>query len=130
MGEPAIHVRSSSHRRRKLGSAQRLVQLGVALDIRVEGCERRMSVWSLASCNRINSTRLIVKARQILGPDVLPFLVPSLLAFMPPFPKLPSASPFGPDSSLVTSLVQADFDVLEESCMLIESLALDMEDVR
>ena len=71
-----------------------------------------------------------MKARQILGPDALPFLVPSLLAFTPPFPKLPSTPPFGSDSSLVTSLVQTDFDVLEESCMLIESLALDMEDVR
>jgi hypothetical protein len=73
---------------------------------------------------------LVTKARQILGPDILPFLIPSLLAFVPPFHGLPINSPFLRDSPLLTSLIQADFEILEESCMLIESLALDIEDVR
>ena len=70
------------------------------------------------------------KARQIFGPDVLPLLIPPLLAFIPPFTEPSSTSAFANDSPLRVSLLQTDFDILEESCMLIESLSLDIEDVR
>lgn len=68
---------------------------------------------------------------QIFNPDVLPLLTPPLLAFIPPFPPGSLAAfGFGFDSSLQLALIQADFDVLEECCMLLESLSLDVEDVR
>lgn len=66
---------------------------------------------------------------QIFNPDVLPLLTPPLLAFIPPFP-MQSVTAFDFDSPLQLALIQADFDVLEECCMLLESLSLDVEDVR
>ncbi|TFK76491.1 hypothetical protein BDN72DRAFT_885218 [Pluteus cervinus] len=64
---------------------------------------------------------------QIFNTDVLPLLAPPLRAFTPPFaptPNLPS------DLPIYNTLIQADFDALEESCTLIESLSLDVEEVR
>ena len=53
----------------------------------------------------------------------------ALLAFSPPYP--PESSPvFRTKPSLINGFLQADLEVLEESCMLIESLSLDVEDIR
>jgi hypothetical protein len=61
---------------------------------------------------------------------VLPYLVPPLTLYSTqPSQTIPS-SPFSSDSPLFSTLVQADFEALEESCTLIESLSLDLEDVR
>ncbi|KAJ3515802.1 hypothetical protein NLJ89_g1525 [Agrocybe chaxingu] len=65
----------------------------------------------------------------IINSDVVPWIVSPLLQFCPPqppeeFPLLDSV----PD--VLDNLVQTDFDFLEESCTLIESLALDVEDFR
>ena len=57
----------------------------------------------------------------------MPFLVGPLVAFSRHTDPLPEefASP-----SLLQSLLHADFENLEESCTLLESLSLDLEDVR
>ncbi|CDO70798.1 hypothetical protein BN946_scf184798.g114 [Trametes cinnabarina] len=67
------------------------------------------------------------QSRVIFGPDALPLLVSQLRSFVPPYPEPPAA--FSTPSSR-RSLVQADFDIYEQICGLIESLCLDVEDVR
>lgn len=69
-------------------------------------------------------------AQPLLGPDALPFLTPILLTFIPPYPTPSPTSPFAKPSSTRSNLLKSDFDVLEESCTLLESLSLDVEDVR
>lgn len=49
-----------------------------------------------------------------------------LTLFIPPFSSLSPSLP----EDIVEDLIDADFDVFEESCSLIESLSLDVEDVR
>jgi len=63
----------------------------------------------------------------IFGPSVLAQLTLPLTLFIPPY-KTPSQPPS--EESIVNDLLDADFDILEESCSLIESLSLDVEDVR
>lgn len=65
-------------------------------------------------------------AESFLGPDVLCLLTPPLRFFAKPYPS-PLAVGAPPPS---TTLLQTDFEILEESCSLIESLCLDVEDVR
>lgn len=68
-------------------------------------------------------------ALQILNSDILPWITAPLLKFC-------SAASSGSthladaDPDLFDLLVQTDFDFLEESCTIIESLSLDVEDVR
>ncbi|KAF8163260.1 hypothetical protein B0H34DRAFT_694710 [Crassisporium funariophilum] len=66
---------------------------------------------------------------QIINYDVLPWITPPLLKFCPPqTPKSHHLVDADPD--LLDSLLQADFDYLEEACTLIESLSLDFEEFR
>ncbi|KAF7338334.1 GTP binding [Mycena venus] len=65
---------------------------------------------------------------QIFNPDVLPLLTPALAAFCPPYSS--ASAFFKEDSAMFNTLLHADFEVLEEACTLIESLSLDVEDVR
>ncbi len=51
------------------------------------------------------------------------------MAFGHPSTSSPQ-TPFSPASQIYNTLIHSDFDVLEESCSLIESLSLDAEDVR
>ncbi|KAH9951320.1 hypothetical protein B0H21DRAFT_718473 [Amylocystis lapponica] len=67
------------------------------------------------------------QSQPLFGSDALPFLVKPLKAFTPPYPSPP---PLFAASPARRALVQADFDVLEEVCGLLESLSLDVEDVR
>ncbi|KAF8266452.1 hypothetical protein EI94DRAFT_1830630 [Lactarius quietus] len=68
-------------------------------------------------------------ASAVFGPDILPQLVVSIRAFVPPLPTpLPPA--FDEAAALRRTLVSADFEAFEESCSLLEALALDDEDVR
>ncbi|KAI0950311.1 hypothetical protein AcV7_008820 [Taiwanofungus camphoratus] len=67
------------------------------------------------------------QTRALFGPDALPLLLQPLRAFVPPYPKPP---PLFSASPARHSLVQADFELLEEACGLLESLCLDVEDVR
>lgn len=71
---------------------------------------------------------LLSSALQIFNPDVLPLLTPALAAFSPPYAS--GSTWFKEDSAMFGTLLYADFEVLEESCTLIESLSLDVEDVR
>ena len=66
---------------------------------------------------------------QIINSAVLPWITPSLLKYCPPqAAEIYQSADSDPD--LAWALVQADYDFLEESCTLIESLALDVEDFR
>lgn len=65
-------------------------------------------------------------APAFLGPDILRFLTPPLRVFTRSYSQVPETG----TSAAFTSLLQADFDVLEESCSLLESLCLDVDDVR
>ncbi|KAK2466957.1 hypothetical protein APHAL10511_001215 [Amanita phalloides] len=66
---------------------------------------------------------------QIFGQDVLPYLTPALQTFCPPFTSK-DRLPFKQSDDILSRLLNADFEFLEESCTLIESLSLDVEDVR
>ncbi|GBE82337.1 hypothetical protein BKA93DRAFT_760564 [Sparassis latifolia] len=67
------------------------------------------------------------QAQSLFGPDALPFLVRPLSAFIPPYPSLPLLFS---NPSVRHAFVQGDFDVLNEVCGLLESLCMDVEDVR
>ncbi|KII88576.1 hypothetical protein PLICRDRAFT_54405 [Plicaturopsis crispa FD-325 SS-3] len=90
--------------------------------------------WSLRSGLSSWAWRAISElkddSRQIFSPDVLPTLIPPLLAYIPPHRTPVPGSIFAEPSSTRTALVHADADILEESSSTIESLALDVEDVR
>ncbi|KAF8654090.1 hypothetical protein AX16_003623 [Volvariella volvacea WC 439] len=60
---------------------------------------------------------------------LLPFLTPPLTAYLPPNSPDPGV-PLPPDPSFIANLLQADFEVLENSCTILESLSLDVEEVR
>ena len=64
----------------------------------------------------------------MFGPDVLPQLLTPVRAYIPPF-QTPSP-PFDQATPLRRTLVTADLEAFEESCSLLEALALDDEDVR
>ncbi|KAG6820603.1 hypothetical protein H0H93_014519 [Arthromyces matolae] len=64
----------------------------------------------------------------MLTADFLPFLVRPLSVFLP---KESSGPPlFDPSSQIFNDLVEADLENLTEATMLIESLALDVDDIR
>lgn len=70
-----------------------------------------------------------ITALQAINPDVLPWISAPLLRFCPP--QAEENSPLADwDPDMLDKLVQTDFDFLEESCTLIESLSLDVEDFR
>ncbi|KAH7889737.1 hypothetical protein F5I97DRAFT_1802615 [Phlebopus sp. FC_14] len=66
----------------------------------------------------------------LFDPQVLPYLAQPLIAFMPPRLTAPLPSSFVDSSHLRTSLLQADLALLSESCSHLESLALDVEEIR
>lgn len=78
--------------------------------------------------------RLITELRDdehpLFDPQVLPYLVQPLIAFTPPLLTAPPPPNLAHPSPLRTSLLQADFELLSDSCSQLESLALDVEDVR
>ncbi|KAJ7109328.1 hypothetical protein C8R44DRAFT_802209 [Mycena epipterygia] len=97
--------------------------------------EAQEESWTLRSGVSSWAWRTIVDLKevkdetlQIFNPDVLPLLTPALAAFCPPYSS--DSTLFKVDSPMFNMLLHADFDVLEESCTLIESLSLDVEDVR
>ena len=65
--------------------------------------------------------------RQLFGADALPYLVLPLKTFIPPFQETP---PLFVGSPARHALVQQDYDLLEEACGLLESLSLDVDEVR
>ncbi|KAL0946949.1 hypothetical protein HGRIS_013108 [Hohenbuehelia grisea] len=85
-----------------------------------------LSNWVWRTISELGDTSGRDDSPQIFNPDVLPLLVPSLQAFLSSGGSIPSSIP----ASTASTLLNADFDSLEESCTLLESLALDVEDVR
>ena len=70
-----------------------------------------------------------VSGLQIINSAILPWITAPLLKFCPP--HHPEMSPLiESDPDMLDNLVQTDFEFLEESCTLIESLSLDVEDFR
>ena len=64
----------------------------------------------------------------MFGQEALPLLVTCLNAFRKPHP-IPQGV-FAESSEIREALISADVESLEESCALLESLSLDVEDVR
>ncbi|KAH9946201.1 uncharacterized protein BXZ73DRAFT_86375 [Epithele typhae] len=92
--------------------------------------------WSLRATTASWSWRAIEELRgddgnqptgDMFGPDALPVLVSQLRGFVPPYPTPPPL--FATPASRRT-FVQTDFDIYEQVCGLIESLCLDVDDVR
>lgn len=67
-------------------------------------------------------------APPLFGQEALPLLVTSLNAFRKPHPTPQGV--FAESSEIREALISADVESLEESCALLESLSLDVEDVR
>ncbi|KAG6854319.1 hypothetical protein C0991_008214 [Blastosporella zonata] len=65
----------------------------------------------------------------IITPDFLPLLVQPLTAYLPKISPT-QRSLFGQGTALAAELIDVDLRDLQDSCMLIESSALDLEDVR
>ncbi|TDL27510.1 hypothetical protein BD410DRAFT_782602 [Rickenella mellea] len=86
---------------------------------------RSITEWSWRAISGLKDSGT---QQQLFGPDSLPFLVSPLRAFIPPFSTPPEF--ISSDSTLLKSLMGTDVDVLEEVCELLESLSLDVEDVR
>lgn len=59
----------------------------------------------------------------------MPWITPTLARFIGPY-EIQASSALTSDPSFYTTLVQADFEVLEEACTVLESLSLDVEDIR
>ncbi|KAF7304842.1 GTP binding [Mycena kentingensis (nom. inval.)] len=100
----------------------------------VEG-EEEEEAWTLRSGVSSWAWKTIVDLKevkdeslQIFNPDVLPLLTPALEAFCAPYPF--KSTMFEEGTEMFDDLLIADFEVLQESCTLIESLSLDVEDVR
>jgi len=99
------------------------------LDVSEEAWEMRSGLtnWAWRAISEIRDVK--DETLQNFTPDVLPLLTPPLLAFSPPYPPK-SDSLFEINSNFATGLLHTDLETLEESCMLIESLSLDVEDIR
>lgn len=65
---------------------------------------------------------------QIFTPDVLPYLVLPLSAIL--HPATPTLDSSEVEPTIICTLINADLEALQECCMLIESLSLDIEDIR
>ena len=92
---------------------------------------RAMSLFRDTPFSRLKQTTYFppYTAAAAFGPDILPQIVVTIRAFIPPFPTpLPPA--FNEATTLRRTLVTADFEAFLESCSLLETLALDDEDVR
>jgi hypothetical protein len=64
----------------------------------------------------------------LFGQEALPLLVTSLERLRKPHPAPQGV--FAESSEIRETLISADVESLEESCALLESLSLDVEDVR
>lgn len=99
------------------------------LDTSEEAWEMRsgLSNWVWRAISELKDVK--DETLQIFTPDVLPLLTPPLLVFSPPYPTKSDAL-FDIKLNLITGLLHTELEILEESCMLIESLSLDVEDIR
>lgn len=78
----------------------------------------------------INAATKHPPAIQIFDSDALPFITPTLTRFLAPYADLPPNLAFPQGSDMFDKLVEADFEILDDCCEVLESLCLDVEDVR
>jgi hypothetical protein len=71
---------------------------------------------------------IFLAAPPLFSQEALPLLVTSLNSFRKPHPTPKGV--FAVSSEIRETLISADVESLEESCALLESLSLDVEDVR
>ncbi|EJD06025.1 uncharacterized protein FOMMEDRAFT_104451 [Fomitiporia mediterranea MF3/22] len=81
--------------------------------------------WSWRAISGLKDNQV---QQPLFGPESLPHLVVPLKAFLPPFP-VPTNSLYS-DITTRKALLATDVEVLEEACELIETLTMDIEDVR
>ncbi|KAL1746374.1 hypothetical protein HDZ31DRAFT_62274 [Schizophyllum fasciatum] len=131
-------------RLRSLQTHMTLVKLAIAiyppgswLDDASESGDALAESWDLRSSLSNWAWRTVSELKeqgddtiQIFDSDALPFVTPSLSRFLAPYPDLPSKPTFPPGSDTYEKLVEADFNILEDCCEVLESLCLDVEDVR
>ncbi|KIY69965.1 hypothetical protein CYLTODRAFT_392703 [Cylindrobasidium torrendii FP15055 ss-10] len=101
------------------------------------GADALTESWTLRSGISNWAWRAVTELRDVsdesllkMRPEILPVLTPTLAAFTPSSTELTPVDLIKPDSELYYTLVRADFDALEETCSLVESLSLDVEDIR
>ncbi|KAI0064603.1 hypothetical protein BV25DRAFT_1823008 [Artomyces pyxidatus] len=88
-----------------------------------------LSSWAWRTITELNDRKEVDdSAPALFGPDILPLLIPPLQLYVPPY--TPPTGLFESATALRRTLISADFDYFEEACSLVESLALDVEDVR
>lgn len=92
-----------------------------------EATKRQITVSFLSNIFYLLTNVVLEPPRVVFGQDALPLLVTQLKAFIPPYPALPTTFE---SAASRRSLVQTDFDIYEQVCGLIESLCIDVEDVR
>ncbi|KAG6832376.1 hypothetical protein H0H92_002644 [Tricholoma furcatifolium] len=92
--------------------------------------------WILRSCISSWAWRAVTELRDVkddtlplITADYLPLLVQPLSAFIPDASQ-PAELSFEQEIELVRDLIDTDLNNLEESSMLIESLALDVDEIR
>jgi len=83
--------------------------------------------WRVISELRDSDEATPSQSRQLFGADALPYLVRPLKAFIPPYAETP---PLFVGSPARHALVRQDYDLLEEACGILESLCLDVDEVR
>ncbi|KAF4614699.1 hypothetical protein D9613_003020 [Agrocybe pediades] len=88
-----------------------------------------ISNWAWRTVSALKDIQDQDESLQIINPDVLPWITAPLQKyFSTPLPSTSILADTDPD--LFETLVQTDFDFLEESCTIIESHALDVEEFR
>ncbi|OCH95510.1 hypothetical protein OBBRIDRAFT_873797 [Obba rivulosa] len=101
---------------------------GVPIDEESWNLRASLSSWAWRVISELRDDGRDRKLSPLFGPDALPVLVQAFSPYI-----LPHAAPPAPllDSpQLLRVLIQTDFEVLEDACGLLESLCLDVEDIR
>ncbi|EMD38507.1 hypothetical protein CERSUDRAFT_113687 [Gelatoporia subvermispora B] len=87
-----------------------------------------MSSWAWRVISELREDETNKEPQALFGPDVLPVLVQAFAPYVSPPRELPQALVKTP--RLLRLLIQTDFEILEDACGLLESLCLDVVDIR
>ncbi|THU78636.1 hypothetical protein K435DRAFT_769285 [Dendrothele bispora CBS 962.96] len=112
--------------------------LGASAKDNAEGDEDLVESWTIRSTISGWVWRTLLELKDVKDEtlqifssvtDALPLLTSALIPFTTHITDVEAAI-FPQNSEMFSTLLQADFEVLEESCTQLESLSLDVEDVR